>query len=100
MNWRFVVVDHGLKTTTGKTGIYKILVNQTARLMNEFGRENIEIFDKLEDAKEAVLLIVKRYEEAAKQNHHQISYRPDPRIEMLRAEMSELTEDSLETFFV
>ena len=95
MNWRFVVVDHGLKT-----GIYKILVNQTARLMNEFGRENIEIFDKLEDAKEVVLLIVKRYEEAAKQNHHQISYRPDPRIEMLRAEMSELTEDRLETFFV
>ena len=95
MNWRFVVVDHGLKTS-----IYKILVNQTARLMNEFGRENIEIFDKLEDAKEVVLLIVKRYEEAAKQNHHQISYRPDPRIEMLRAEMSELTENRLETFLV
>lgn len=95
MNTRFVVVDHGLDT-----GIYKIYAQQTARLLNEFGNEYIEIFDSLEDAKAAALAIVNRHGEAARQSQWQFSFRPDPRIETLKTAFSDLTEDRVETFFV
>jgi hypothetical protein len=100
MTWRFVVVDHGVRTSAGKTGIYKILVNQTARLMNESGHENIELFDNLEDAKEAAFLIVERCQEEANQDYSRFSNRPDPSIQMLKAEMSNMTEDRVEAFFI
>jgi hypothetical protein len=100
MNWRFVLVDHGLETGIETTGIYKILRHQTARLMNEFGQENIEIFDNIEDAKEAAVLMVKRHEEAVRQNHTFFEYQPDPKIEKLKNEISELTVDRVQEFFV
>jgi hypothetical protein len=94
MSTRFVVVDHGLDT-----GIYKIHAHQTARLWNEFGNENIEIFDSLEDAKAAALVIINRYDDAAKQSQWRFSFRTDPHIAGLKVRFTELTEDRVETFF-
>jgi hypothetical protein len=95
MTTRYVVVDHGLDT-----GIYKIHMQQTARLLNEFGKENIEIFDSLEDAKSAALVIVDRLDDRQRHNQWQFSFRSDPRVAGLKASLSELTEADVETFFV
>ena len=67
MNTRFVVVDHGLNTS-----VYKFHAHQTARLKNEFGSEGPEVFDNFEDAKQAALLIVRRYDEVSKESHKRL----------------------------
>ena len=95
MDTRFVVVDQGLDS-----GVYKMPTNQTARLINEFGNENMEIFDTLEDAKHAVLQIVNRCEEASKRSHRDFSFRANPAVESRKAQISDLTEDQVETFFL
>lgn len=95
MRTRFVVVDHGLDT-----GIYKIFAHETARLLNEFGKENIAVFDSLEEAKDAALEIIGRHDKAARESQWQFSFRPDPQIESLKTAVSNLTEDHVETFFV
>jgi hypothetical protein len=95
MRTRLVVVDHGLDS-----GIYQIFAHETARLLNEFGRENIAVFDSLEDAKDAPLEIIARQDRAARDNQWQFSFRPDGQIERLKTEFSDLTEDCVETFFV
>ena len=95
MTTRFVVVDHGLDT-----GVYKIAAHQTARLLNEFGKENIEIFDTLEAAREAALLIICRYDETQNQSQWRFSFRANPQVESVKKEISELTADRVETFFV
>lgn len=95
MRTRFVVVDHGLDS-----GIYKIFAYETARLLNEFGKENIAVFDALEEAKGAALEIIGRRDKAARDSERRFSFRPDPQIERLKAEFAVLTEDRVETFFV
>lgn len=95
MRTRFVVVDHGLET-----GIYKIFAHETARLLNEFGKENIAVFDRLDEAKDAALDIVGRHDKAARDDQWQFSFRPDPQIQRLKTAISDLTEDRVETFFV
>jgi len=95
MNTRFVVVDHGLNTS-----VYKFHAHQTARLKNEFGNESLEVFDNFEDAKQAALLIVRGYDEASQQSHTRFSFQSDPQIERQKSELSGLTEDRVETFFV
>ncbi len=101
MEYRFVLVDHGIKTGTTTTGIYKILRHQKARLMNEFGQENVEVFDNLRDAKEAALLTIKHHEWVERQKYHSFfPNQPDPRIKKLKDEMSELTVDRVQDFFI
>jgi len=95
MALRFVVVDHGLDA-----GVYKIHACETARLRNEFGEENIEIYDGLEAAKSAATLILSRLDEALRDSQWRFSFRADPQIESLETELAKLTEDSVETFFV
>jgi len=95
MTTRFVVVDHGLETS-----VYKIHAQETARLRNEFGNEGLEVYNSFEEAKEAALLIVNRHDEASKQNNRRFSFQSDPQIDNLKSELSGLTEDRVQTFFV
>ena len=95
MTTRFVVVDHGLNTS-----VYKINANQTARLKNEFGNEGLEVFDTFEAAKAAAILIFDRYDEESRQGPRRFSFRSDPQIDNLKSELSGLTEDRVQTFFV
>lgn len=95
MTTRFVVMDHGLETS-----VYKIHAHETARLKNEFGNEGLEVYDSFEAAKEAALLIVNRHDEASKQGHRRFSFQSDPQIDNLKSELSGLTEDRVQTFFV
>ena len=95
MSTRFVVMDSGLTTS-----IYKIPSNQTARLKNEYGNEGLELFDELEDAKQAALQIIARHDEASRQDHRRFTFKADPQIADLKSQLSDLTEDRIETFFL
>lgn len=96
MTTRFVVLDHGLTTS-----VYKIHANQTARLKNEFGNEGIELFDDLEQAKQAALAILGRLEEVSKEaNRRSFSFQSDNPFDSLKTALTALTEDRVDTFFV
>ncbi len=81
-------------------GRLKICTHQTARLLNEFGKKNIEIFDSFEAAREAALLTICRYDEARNQSQWRFSFRSNPQVESVKKEISELTADRVKTFLV
>lgn len=95
MDYRFIVLDRGLESN-----VYKIPVHHTARLENERGPEKIEVFERFPDAKEAALVILSRYGEMAKKQTRSFSIRRDPRLESVKTQISQLTEDGVETYFL
>jgi hypothetical protein len=95
MKHRFVVLDRGLESN-----VYKIAQHLTARLENERGGEKIEVFESFPDAKEAALVIVSRYGEASKKSTRSFSTKKNPRFDSLKAQISQLTEDGVETYFL
>ncbi len=60
MDQRFAVLDGGAKPR-----IYKVPIYHTARFINEFPLRKVEIFETLNDAKEAALATVSRAEASA-----------------------------------
>lgn len=91
MKLRFVVFG-GEQTPK----IYKLPVHQTARLRNEFSDWKPEIFESLNDAKQAALSIVERTMQQEKSNVRDFLDQPDRDSEELRAALSGLTEDRVE----
>ncbi len=69
--------------------IYKLPVNQTARLINEFPGRKVEVFETLDSAREAALVIIMSALIASK---------PAPWDEELLKMLSELTEDRIEKY--
>ena len=94
MEHRFAVLDEGTKPK-----IFKVPVNQTARLVNEFPDRKVEVFEALKDAKEAALAIIGRLEAAAKPSISMFSDQPRPENEALRRSLSALTEESCERYY-
>ncbi len=74
MDQRFAIFDEGARPR-----IYKVPIQQTARLINEFPFRKVEIFETLNDAKEAALAI----------DSH----------EDLRKALLELTENRVERYY-
>ena len=74
MEQRFAIFDEGARSR-----IYKVPICQTARLINEFPFRKMEIFETLNDAKEAALAI----------DSH----------EDLRKALLELTENRVERYY-
>ncbi len=91
---RFVVFDDG-----SGPRIYKIPINRTARLVNEFPDRGVEVFETLNAAKEAALAIVGRAETNAKPSFMNFAPAPAARNEEARKSLSELTEDRVETYY-
>ena len=81
-----------------KPRIYKIPVNQTARLINEVPGRKVEIFESLNDARERVLAIVERAKASAKPSIALFSTKPAPEEEKLLKTLTELTEDRVERY--
>ncbi len=94
MEQRFAVLDEGAKPR-----IYKVPINQTARLINEFPFRKVEIFETLNDAKEAALAIVSRAEASAKPSIAMFSKPATSPNEELREALLELTEDRVERYY-
>ena len=95
MEQRFVVFDDG-----SGPRIYKIPVNRTARLVNEFPDRKVQVFEILNAAKEAALAIVDHAETIEKPSFTSFAPAPTARNEESRKALSELTEDRVETYYV
>jgi hypothetical protein len=94
MEQRFAVLDEGAKPR-----VYKVPIYQTARLINEFPFRNVEIFETLNDAREAALALVERVEAIAKPSIAMFSMPATSQNEELRKALSELTEDRVERYY-
>ncbi len=94
MEQRFAVLDEGAKPR-----VYKVPIHQTARLINEFPFRNVEIFETLNDAREAALALVERVEASAKPSIAMFSKPATSQNEDLRKALSELTEDRVERYY-
>ncbi len=95
MEQRFVMFDDG-----SGPRIYKIPVNRTARLVNEFPDRKVQVLETLNAAKEAALAIVDRAETNAKPSITSFAPAPTARNEESRKALAELTEDRVETYYV
>ena len=98
MEQRFAVLGEGANTR-----IYKVPVNQTARLINEIPFRRVEIFESLSEAKEAALAIASLAQANGKPSisifaTRPTPQRPAPQNEELRKRLSELMEDRVERY--
>ena len=94
MEQRFVVLAEGFKPK-----IYKFPVSQTARLINGIPGGKVEVFETLNDAREAALALVERAKANAKPSIAMFSIHPNPENEELLKTLSELTEDRVERYY-
>jgi hypothetical protein len=94
MDQRFAVLAEGVKPK-----IYKLPVNQTARLINQIPGRKVEVFETLNDAREAALALVERAKENVKPSISMYSTQPNPEDEELLKTLSELTEDRVERYY-
>ncbi len=94
MEQRFVVLAEGAKPK-----IYKLPVNQTARLINGIPGRKVEVFETLNDAREAALALVERGKANAEPSIAMFSIRPNSENEELVKTLSELTEDRVERYY-
>ncbi len=94
MEQRFAVLAHGEKPK-----IYKVPVNKTARLINEFPLQHVEIFETLNDAKVAALGFARNAQPNQNSKISIFDTRPQSQIEELRNALSQLTENHVETYY-
>ncbi len=94
MNQRFAVLAEG---ATPK--IYKLPINQTARLINEVPGRKVEVFESLNDAREAALTLVESAKANARPGISIFSKGPDSDNEELLKTLSELTEGRVERYY-
>jgi hypothetical protein len=91
MEQRFALLAEG---ATPK--IYKLPINQTARLINEVPGRRVEVFETLNDAREAALTLVESAEANARPSISILSNGSDSKNEELLKTLSELTEGRVE----
>ncbi len=94
MEQRFAVLDEGVKPR-----VYKVPIYQAARLINEFPFRKVEIFETLNDAREAALALVERAEASAKPSIAMFSKPATSQNEKLRKALSGLTEDRVQRYY-
>ncbi len=83
MEQRFAVLGE-----EGKPKIYKVPFNRTARFINEFPFQHVEVFETLSAAKLAAWTLAESLE-----------MRLQSQNEDLRSTLAQLTEDRVETYF-
>ncbi len=95
MEQRFVVIDEGPEPR-----IYKLPVNQTARLINEVPGRKVVVFETLNDAMDAALAIVDSAEASANSGIAMFSNPAiSPKKELVSG-LSKLTEDRVERYYL
>ncbi len=93
MEHRFVMFGSGSQPL-----IYKVPLNRTARLVNEYPNRNVGVFATLKDAREAALAFIEQVEANSKSKVSLFSTEPSPDSAALRRRLWELTEDRVKTF--
>ena len=94
MEYRYVMFERG-----SEPQIYKVPLNKTARLVNEYPDRKVTLFETLNEATAAALACMDRTQADAKPEVALFQTGPSPESEALRKRFSELTEDRVETFF-
>ncbi len=93
MNQRYALLAEGAKLK-----IYKLPVNQTARLINEHASRKVLVFETLNDAREAALALVERAKANTKPGVAVFSTRPQLDYQEQLKALSELTENRAERY--
>ncbi len=93
MEHRFVLFETG-----SEPEIYKVPLNMTARLVNQYPDRKVAVFETLKDATMAALALVERAEAQSRSRVSIFATQPSPESEALRRRFSELTADRVETF--
>ncbi len=93
MGYRFFIIVRG-----SDPKIYKVPVCQTARLISEYPDQKIKIYETLQDAKRAALMIAKRAPPKPKCSITQLPGQLANENEDLRTKTLKLTENGVETF--
>ncbi len=93
MEYRFFIIAKG-----SDPKIYKVPVCQTARLISEYPGQKFTIYETLQDAKQAALVIANGVPEKPKCSITQFPGQPASEIEDLRTATLKLTEDRVEKF--
>ncbi len=83
MKQRFAVLAEGEQPK-----IYKVPLNKTARVINEYPFQQVEVFETLSAAKLAAWTLAESFE-----------MRLQSQNEELRSTLSQLTEERVETYF-
>ena len=93
MEQRFAVL-----VEEAKPRIYKLLVNQTARLINETPGRKVEVFETFDSARRAALALVAHAKAQSKPSTAFFATKPAPEEEELLKTLTELTEDRVERY--
>ena len=93
MVYRFFIIAEGYDPR-----IYKVPACQTARLISEFPRQKFTLYETLQDAKQAALIIVDRAPTKPKSNIALFPGQPANTNGDLRTATLKLTEDRVEKF--
>jgi hypothetical protein len=94
MEKRYVVFDRGFATE-----IARINANLTARIRNEAAGEDLAVFDNLEDAKKATLVIVERYADQLRPSPGMFSSAPKDNVRDRLSQLSALTEGDIDDYY-
>ena len=93
MGYRFFIIVRG-----SDPKIYKVPVCQTARLISEYPDQKFKIYENLQDAKRAALMIASRAPAKPKCSITQLPGQLANENEDLRTTTLKLTENRVETF--
>ncbi len=93
MEYRFVLLETGPRPE-----IFKVQLNMTARLINQYPDRKVAIFETLREATMAALALIARAEAQSRSGTSTFATGQSPEIAALRRRFSELTEDRVETF--
>ena len=93
MEYRFVLLG-----TESRPEIFKVQLNMTARLVNQYPDRRVAIFKTLKEATMAALALIARAEVQSRSGTLTFATGRASEIAALRRRFSELTEDRIETF--
>ncbi len=84
--------------TESRPEIFKVQLNMTARLVNQYPDRRVAIFETLTEATMAALALIARAEVQSRSGTLTFATGQAPEMAVLRRRFSELTEDRIETF--
>ncbi len=93
MEHRFILLETGPRPE-----IFKVPLNMTARLINQYPDRKVAVFETLKDATMAALAAIERAELQSRPGISVFATEPSSEVATLRKRFSELTEDRVETF--
>ncbi len=93
MEYRYVLLETGPRPE-----IFKVQLNMTARLVNQYPGRKVTIFETLKEATMAAVALIARAEVQSRSGTLTFATGRAPEIAALRRRFSELTEDRVKTF--